>query len=134
MLQAFYLDVTKVDLDIAYTCMLQAYVFKCFKVFHMYVCKCFIWMLHMFAMVFKCFFRHFRRKCFRRLFLVFHLFFVTVASGCFKSRSGIARDARGKRMAVQATFWTTWATFGAARAHCLCACSPDTLGARCVRV
>jgi hypothetical protein len=29
--------------------------FKCFQVFHMYVCKCFIWMLHMFAMVFKCF-------------------------------------------------------------------------------
>ena len=29
--------------------------FKYFQVFHMYVCKCFIWMLHMFAMVFKYF-------------------------------------------------------------------------------
>jgi hypothetical protein len=27
--------------------------FKCFQVFHMYVCKCFIWMLHMFVMIFK---------------------------------------------------------------------------------
>ena len=31
MLQIFYLDVTKVDLDVAYTCMLQAYVFKCYS-------------------------------------------------------------------------------------------------------
>jgi len=50
MLQVFYLDVVKVDLDVAYTCMLQAYVFKCFssvsyvclQVFHLdfaYVCN-----------------------------------------------------------------------------------------------
>jgi hypothetical protein len=29
--------------------------FKCFQVFHIYVCKCFIWMLLIFAMVFKYF-------------------------------------------------------------------------------
>jgi hypothetical protein len=59
MLQVFSLNVAKVDLDITYTCMLQAYVSKCF-----------IWILHMFAM----FFRHFH-KCFIRLFQVFHLSF-----------------------------------------------------------
>jgi hypothetical protein len=41
--------------------------FECFKVFHMYVCECFILMLHMFVMVFQMFFRRFC-KCFRRLF------------------------------------------------------------------
>jgi hypothetical protein len=34
MLQLFHLDVAKVDLNVAYMC-------KCFKCFHMYVCKCF---------------------------------------------------------------------------------------------
>jgi hypothetical protein len=41
----------------------------CFKVFHMYVCKCFIRMLHMFAMVFKCFsgvFTSVLDACFKR--------------------------------------------------------------------
>jgi hypothetical protein len=44
--KCFYLNVTKLDLDVAYTCMLQAYVFKCFQAFHTYVCKCFIWILY----------------------------------------------------------------------------------------
>jgi hypothetical protein len=33
MLQMFYLDVAKVDLDVAYTCMLQAYVLSVFRCF-----------------------------------------------------------------------------------------------------
>jgi hypothetical protein len=33
LLQVFYLDVTKVDLDVAYTCMLQAYVSNVFRCF-----------------------------------------------------------------------------------------------------
>ena len=33
MLQMFYLDIVKVHLDIAYTCMLQAYVFSVFRCF-----------------------------------------------------------------------------------------------------
>jgi hypothetical protein len=84
MLQVFYLDVAKVDLDIAYTCMLQAYVFKCFKVFHMYVCKCFICMLHMFAMVFKCFSGVFASvsdacfKCFIYLFCMLQLLHLNI--------------------------------------------------------
>jgi hypothetical protein len=49
MLQVFYLDVAKVDLNVAYTCMLQAYVssilgvsYVCLQVFHLdiaYVCN-----------------------------------------------------------------------------------------------
>ena len=39
----FYLDVAKVDLDVAYTCMLQAYVLRCFirmlQVFYLDVVK-----------------------------------------------------------------------------------------------
>jgi hypothetical protein len=54
-LQVFCLDVVKVDLDVAYTCMLHAYFSSVFRCFHAYVYKCFIWMLHMFAIVFKCF-------------------------------------------------------------------------------
>ena len=52
----FYLNVSKVDLDVAYTYMLQVYIFKCFQIFHTYVWKYFILMLHMFAMVFKYFY------------------------------------------------------------------------------
>jgi hypothetical protein len=87
MLQVLYIDIAKVDRDVAYIVMaihvcfkcmfqmfhlFQTYVasvlsgcciymhvtsicFKCSKCFHTHVCKCFIWMLHMFAMVFKCF-------------------------------------------------------------------------------
>ena len=47
MFLVFYFNVAKLDLDVAYTCMLQAYVSS--------VIRCFIWTLHMFAMVFKCF-------------------------------------------------------------------------------
>ena len=43
ILQVFYVDVARVDLDVAYTCMLQAYVSKCFKrilqVFYLDVAK-----------------------------------------------------------------------------------------------
>jgi hypothetical protein len=62
--KCFNLDVAKVDLDVAYICMLQTYVSS---VLYTY-CKCFIWMLHMFVMVFTCF-----CKCFGHMFQVFHL-------------------------------------------------------------
>jgi hypothetical protein len=78
-------------MDVAYTYTSQAYVsvvsgvsYVCLKVFHLhvaYVCN-----------DFQMFFRRFC-KCFRRLFQVFHLSFLyvsTVASGCFKIRSGVA--------------------------------------------
>jgi hypothetical protein len=77
MLQVFYLDV-------AYTCMLLAYVSSVSGVSYV-CCKCFIWMLHMFATVFKCF-QSFCFKCFTCLLL----YVATVVSGCFKSRLGAA--------------------------------------------
>jgi hypothetical protein len=76
-------------------------------------CKCFIWMLCMFAMVFNGF-----CKCFRRMVQVFDLSFLyitTITSGCFKSRSGIVhgmrvgngrgRERSPRSRAAQATFW-----------------------------
>ena len=85
MLQVFCLDVAKVDLDVAYTCMLQA-LFQVFWVFHTYVCKCFIWMLHMFAMVFKYFsdvFASVSDSCFK-CFICLLLYVATVASDVLK--------------------------------------------------
>jgi hypothetical protein len=43
--KCFHLDVTKVDLNVAYICMLQVYV-SSVSVLYIY-CKCFIWILHM---------------------------------------------------------------------------------------
>jgi hypothetical protein len=66
--------------------------FKCFQVFHTYVCECFICTLHMFAMVFKCFsgtFASVLDACFK-CFICLLLYVVIVASGCFKSRSSVA--------------------------------------------
>jgi hypothetical protein len=62
VLSVFHLDITKVDLNVAYTCMLQAYVSNvCFKGF--------IWMLHIFCNGYTYFFR-----CFRRMLQMFQLF------------------------------------------------------------
>jgi hypothetical protein len=58
MLQMFYLDVAKVNLDVAYACMLQAYVSNVSYI----CCKYFIWMLHMFCNGYK------------RVFLVFQTY------------------------------------------------------------
>ena len=66
MLQMFYLDIAKVDLNVAYTCMLQAYVLS--------VLRCFIRMFASVSYGFQMFFGCFR-KCFIRLFQVFHLSF-----------------------------------------------------------
>ena len=55
MLQVFCLDDAKIDLDVVYTCMLQAYVSIVFRCFYTYVYKCFIRMLHMCVMVFQVF-------------------------------------------------------------------------------
>jgi hypothetical protein len=75
MLQVFQMDVAKVDRDVAYVAMVvhvcckgllpmfhQCFSSACCKCVYLdiaYVshicCMCFIWMLHMVAMVFKCF-------------------------------------------------------------------------------
>jgi hypothetical protein len=44
MFQVFHLNVAKVDMDVAYTCMLQKYVSSVSYV----CCKCFIRILHVF--------------------------------------------------------------------------------------
>jgi len=70
--------------------------FKCFKVFHTYVCKRFIWMLHIFAIVFKYFSSVFvgvLDVCFR-CFICLLLYVAIVVSRCFKSRSGVAHGIR----------------------------------------
>jgi hypothetical protein len=88
MLQVFYLDVEKVDLDIAYTSMLKTYVSSVFHMFHTYVSKCFIWMLHMFAMlsnVFQAFSQMFQTLV-SSVTSVFFCMLQLVASGCFKGR------------------------------------------------
>ena len=94
----FYLDVAKVDLDVAYTYMLQAYVSSVSGVLYV-CCKCFFWMLHMLAIVFKCF-QTFSASvsdaCFK-CFICLLLYVPTIASGCFKCRSGVTR---GKRLAT----------------------------------
>jgi hypothetical protein len=63
----------------------------------MYVCKCFIWMLHMFAMVFKCFssiFTSISDTCFK-CFICLLLYVATVASGCTWKAAGGADNVRG---------------------------------------
>jgi hypothetical protein len=78
MLQMLHLDVAKVDLNVAYTCMLQAYVssvFSCFKrmfqVFHLDVAYILQWLHMCFSDVsdicYKCF------SYFRRMLQVFYL-------------------------------------------------------------
>jgi hypothetical protein len=88
MLQVFYLDIAKVDLDVAYTCMLQAYVssvFRCFVRMFASVSSDFIRMLHMFAMVFKCILGVFVSvsdacfKCFICLFLMLQLLHLNIS-------------------------------------------------------
>jgi hypothetical protein len=88
----FHTDVSKVDRDVAmvvHVCykslssmfhlsfkrMLQACLFGCCICLSHICCKCFIWMLCMFAMVFKCFYKCFRWgfKCFICLFYMLHV-------------------------------------------------------------
>jgi hypothetical protein len=81
MLLVFVLDVAKVDLDVAYTCMLQAYVSSvlhvCLQVFHL--------VLHIFVMIFKYFSGIFASvsdvcfKCFINLFLMLQLLHLGVS-------------------------------------------------------
>jgi hypothetical protein len=116
----FHLDVTKVDLDIAYTCMLQAYFSNGFRCFASVLSGCSIY-LQWFQVFFRCF-----CKCFKRMFQVFYLsslYVITVAYGCFKSIRGCTWDAHGKWLEVRATF-------GAARAL---ARKPNALGCSLAR-
>jgi hypothetical protein len=76
--------------------------FKCFQVFHTYVCKCFIWMLYIFAMVFKCFSGIFASVS-SIFFLILQLLYLDVSKvdrvlhiGCtWESISGMGDVQRG---------------------------------------
>jgi hypothetical protein len=80
----FNVDVAKVDLDAANTCMLQGYVSSVLVVSYVR-CKCFIWILYMFAMATHVFLSIFSALqvfqpyvasisvVFRRMLQVFHL-------------------------------------------------------------
>ena len=106
MLQLFYTNVAKVDQNVAYVAMVVHICCKgLFPMFHLcfwtyvisvfyldvaYVshicCKCFIWILHIFTMIFKCFsyvFASVSKACFK-CFICLHTY---VASECFKNRS-----------------------------------------------
>jgi hypothetical protein len=93
MLQVFYVDVVKVDCDVAYVAMVVhvccKLLFPMFQLFsQMYVasvfiwiiayvlhicCKCFVLMLCMFYKVFKCFLDAFTSVSFKCMFQVFQL-------------------------------------------------------------
>jgi hypothetical protein len=60
-------DVAKIYLDVAYTCMLQAYVSSVSGVSYV-CCKCFIWMLHKFC------------KGYKHIFLVFQMYVASVSN------------------------------------------------------
>ena len=95
MLQVFYLDVAKVDLYVAYTCMLQVYVSSVSGVSYV-CCKCFIWILHMFCNGYHAI--HVFSWCFRRILQVFQLFWTYVASissRCCKNRYDVAHVVVG---------------------------------------
>jgi hypothetical protein len=106
MLQVLYMDIAKVDCDVVfvamvYTRMLQASVTNVSSVFRTYVASVFIYMLHMFhtyvvsVLPGCCICLAMGFKCFSSVFYVFHLSsFIRckccIASGCFKSRYGVA--------------------------------------------
>jgi hypothetical protein len=84
MLQASVPYVSFVFLDVCCMCVYLDIAY----VSHM-CCKCFIWML-----------RKYFCKCFRRMFQVFHLSFLyvaSVASGYLNSRSGVSYDIKWER-------------------------------------
>jgi hypothetical protein len=76
----------------------QTYVVSVFiwmlHMFHIYVASVFMWMLHMFcndfSSIFRCFCKYFRCM-FQIFFFCLYTYVANVSSGCFKSRSGIAR-------------------------------------------
>jgi hypothetical protein len=85
MLQLFHLDIAKVNLDVAYTCMLQAYVvfsgvfIYMLQVFYLDIAYVLQWLQTCFSGVSniccKCF------NCFGRMLRVFHLDVVKVDLG-----------------------------------------------------
>jgi hypothetical protein len=100
------------------------HMFKSFEVFHMYVCKCFIKMLHMFAMIFKCFsgvFGSVSNACFKYFIC---LFMLQLLHRCFKSRLGVAHGIR-----VRSGWWRGRCLGRRGTTTGVLPRKPDTLGA-----
>jgi hypothetical protein len=88
-------------MDVAYTC-----IFSVLDVSYVY-CKCFIWILHRLAMIFKCLsdiFGSVSDAC-SKCFIYLLLYVTTVASTCFKSRSGVAHGMRMEAAGSVGDFW-----------------------------
>jgi hypothetical protein len=105
MLQMFHLFQTNVAsvLSGRYIYMHVASIcFKCFSVFHTYICKHFILTLHMFAMVFKCFWDVFASvsdacfKCFICFFML-QLLHMDISKVAQVLHMGCAWEAAGRR-------------------------------------
>jgi hypothetical protein len=90
----FYLDVVKINLDVAYTgCKHMLSVFRCFiRMFASVLFGCCI-CLQWFSNVFLGVFTSVLDACFK-CFICLLSYVATVASGCFKSRSGVAHGIR----------------------------------------
>jgi hypothetical protein len=139
MFQGYFPNVLSIP-DVCYKCLsgycIYIYVasicFKRFQVFHTYICKYFIWMLHMIPLVFKYFSGAFTSvsdvcfKCFIYLFLCV----TTVASRCFKKYAHVIHV--GKRLAARAHCWCarSWALHDARRLLTPCAGTVRTLALR----
>jgi hypothetical protein len=95
MLQVFYLDIAKVDLNVAYRCMLQAYVlsFRCFiRMFVSVLSECYI-CLQRFSNIFQAFLQVFQTLVSSVSFLFF-LYVTTVASEVLK----VDQNSHGMRV------------------------------------
>jgi hypothetical protein len=127
ILQMICLDVAKVDLDVAYTCMLQEYVSSVFRCFiRMFAsvssgcCICLQW----FSNVFHVFFASVSDAGFK-CFICILLYVATIACGYFKNRSDVAYEIRvgNGRRREQRPGWSGTTT--GALPH-----EPNALGAR----
>jgi hypothetical protein len=109
-----HMDVTKIDRDVVYIIkvahiycklllpmfhlFLQTYVVSVFiwmlRMFHIFVCKCFyLDVAYVFTMIFKCFLGVFTSvldACFKCFICLQTTYVASVASECFKSKSGVA--------------------------------------------
>jgi hypothetical protein len=88
VLSVFHLDITKVDLNVVYTCMLQAYVsnVRLFQGFHLDVAYILQW-LHIFFPVFQTYVEN--------VSAVLQMYIASVSSEYCKSRLGVTHVALG---------------------------------------
>ena len=100
MLQKVDRVVAKLDRGVAMASIFSYVCCKCVYLHVAYVShicyKCFIWMLRLFAMIFKCFLSV-SDICFKCL-IYLQMYIVSLASRYFKSRSDVAHEIRVESM------------------------------------